>query len=152
MQMALFLKYKVRLVAKGFHKTPDIDYFETFSPVEKQSSVRVVLSLAIMKHWTVKQLDINNVFFNEELTEDVFMFQPKSFVQQPAGQVCKFIKALYGLKQAPKAWFDRLRKILLQWGFKNSRADSSLFFKKENESIVVVLIYVDDILLQELIR
>lgn len=50
MQMALFLKYKVRLVAKGFHQTPDIDYFETFSPVKKQSTVRFVLSLAVTKH------------------------------------------------------------------------------------------------------
>lgn len=80
------------------------------------------------------------------------MFQPEDFVQQPTSHVCKLIKALYGLKQGPKAWFDRLRKTLLQWGFQNSRADSSLFFKKENESIVVVLIYVDDILLQELMR
>ncbi|KAH9711302.1 retrovirus-related pol polyprotein from transposon RE1 [Citrus sinensis] len=140
-------KYKARLVAKGFHQTPGIDYFETFSPVVKQSTVRIILSLAVMKGWKIRQIDINNAFLNGELNEDVYMFQPEGFVQSPSGHVCKLHKALYGLKQAPRAWFDRLRKALLQWGFQNSKADSSLFIKHESGGIVVVLVYVDDILI-----
>ena len=75
------------------------------------------------------------------------MFQPERFVQSPSGHVCKLHKALYGLKQAPRAWFDRLRKAMLQWGFQNSKADSSLFIKHESGGIVIVLVYVDDILI-----
>lgn len=60
--------------------------------------------------------------------------------------MCQLNKALYGLKQAPRAWFDRLRLTLLQWVFKNSKADSSLFFLNKNSKIIFILIYVDDIL------
>ncbi|KAH9672921.1 retrovirus-related pol polyprotein from transposon RE1 [Citrus sinensis] len=140
-------KYKAWLVAKGFHQTPGIDYFETFSPVVKQSTVRIILSLAVMKRWKIRQIDINNAFLNGELNEDVYMFQPEGFVQSPSGHVCKLHKALYGLKQAPRAWFDRLRKALLQWGFQNSKAGSSLFIKHELGGIVAIIVYVDDILI-----
>lgn len=75
------------------------------------------------------------------------MFQPEGFVQPPSGHVCKLFKAFYGLKKAPRAWFDKLKKAMLQWEFQNSRADSSLFFKHELGGVMVVLIYVDDILI-----
>ncbi|KAH9723162.1 reverse transcriptase Ty1/copia-type domain-containing protein [Citrus sinensis] len=140
-------EYKARLGSNGFHQTPGIDYFETFSPVVNQSTMRIVLSLAIMKSWKIRQIDINNAFLNGQLNEDVYMFQPEGFVQPSSGHVCKLLKALYGLKQALRAWFDRLRKALLKWGFQNSRTDSSLFFKHELGGIVVVLVYVDDILI-----
>ena len=71
-------EYKARLVANGFHQTPGIDYFETFSPVVKQSTMRIVLSLAVMKSWKIRQIDINNVFLNGQL--NVYMFQPEGFV------------------------------------------------------------------------
>jgi len=70
-------KFKVRLVAKGFHQTYGIDFFETFSPVVKPCTVRIILSLAVMHHWSIRQLDINNAFLNGELTEDVYMHQPE---------------------------------------------------------------------------
>ncbi|KAH9723150.1 retrovirus-related pol polyprotein from transposon RE2 [Citrus sinensis] len=111
-------EYKARLVANGFHQTPGIDYFGNFSLVVKQSTMRIVLSLAVMKSWKIRQIDINNAFLNGQLNED-----------------------------APRAWFDRLRKALLKWGFQNSRTDSSLFFKHELGGIVVVLVYVDEILI-----
>ncbi|KAH9785453.1 retrovirus-related pol polyprotein from transposon RE1 [Citrus sinensis] len=78
---------------------------------------------------------------------ETFSPVPEGFVQSSSDHVCKLHKALYGLKQAPRAWFDRLRKALLQWGFQNSKADSSLFIKHESGGIVVVLVYVDDILI-----
>ena len=62
---------------------------------------------------------------------------------------CKLHKALYGLKQAPRVWFDKLRNSLMQWGFKNSKSDSSLFLKKNKRSIILILIYVDDIFITE---
>ncbi|KAH9801347.1 retrovirus-related pol polyprotein from transposon RE1 [Citrus sinensis] len=80
-------KYKAWLVAKGFHQTPGIDYFETFSSVVKQSTVRIILSLTVMKGWKIRQIDINNAFLNGELNEDVYMFQPEGFVQSPSGHV-----------------------------------------------------------------
>ncbi|KAJ4718927.1 Retrovirus-related Pol polyprotein from transposon TNT 1-94 [Melia azedarach] len=140
-------KFKARLVAKGFHQTPGIDFLETFSPVAKAAIVRVLLSIAVMKGWSIRQIDINNAFLNGELTEIVYMHQPKGFINSAFPQhVCKLNKALYGLKQASRAWFDKLKSTILQWGFSNSRADTSLFVKHTSSSFLLVLIYVDDIL------
>ncbi|KAH9779268.1 retrovirus-related pol polyprotein from transposon RE1 [Citrus sinensis] len=138
-------KYKARLVAKGFHQTAGVDYSETYSPVVKSSTVRVILSLAVMQGWNVRQIDINNAFLNGDLTEDVYMQQPEGFVSE-GGYICKLNKALYGLKQAPRAWYDKLKGCLTDWNFTNSKADTSLFIRHDIKGIILVLIYVDDIL------
>ncbi|KAH9682071.1 retrovirus-related pol polyprotein from transposon RE2 [Citrus sinensis] len=140
-------KYKARLVAKGFHQTYGADFFETFSPVVKSCTIRIILSLAVMNHWTIRQLDVNNAFLNDVLTEEVFMHQFEGFIDpQHPTYVCKLNKALYGLKQAPRSWYDRLKGSLLQWGFQTSRSDTSLFLKHTGSDVLVILIYVDDIL------
>ncbi|KAH9652499.1 hypothetical protein KPL70_027119 [Citrus sinensis] len=142
-------KYKARLVAKGFQQTEGIDYFETFSPVVKACTVRIIFSLAVINEWKIRQVDANNAFLNGELTEDVYMHQPACFIDDKKSSfVCKLKKALYGLKQAPRAWYDKLKNCLISnWGFQNSRADTYLFFKEIQGSIILVLIYVDDILI-----
>lgn len=141
-------KYKARLVAKGFHQTHGVDFFETFSPVVKSCTVRLVLSLAVMNHWPIRQLDVNNAFLNGVLTEDVFMHQPEGFIDfQYPSYVCKLNKALYGLMQAPRAWYDRLKGSLLQWGFQASKSDTSMFVQYFETDILLILVYVDDILI-----
>lgn len=136
-------RYKARLVAKG--QTPGLDYFETFSPVVKSSTIRIRLSLAVFYSWDIQQIDVNNAFLNGELAETVYMVQPEGFVdpKQPT-HVCKLHKALYGLKQAPRAWFDKLKGVLLEWGFRNSTSDASLFYYKQGTAVIYILIYVDD--------
>ncbi|KAH9752991.1 retrovirus-related pol polyprotein from transposon RE1 [Citrus sinensis] len=141
-------KYKARLVAKGFQQIEGVNYFETFSPVVKSATVRVILSLAVMNQWQIRQVDVNNAFLNGDLTEEVYMRQPEGFVDpQRPDSVCKLHKALYGLKQAPRGWFDKLKSSLIQWGFKNSKSDTSLFLRRTKSSIIIILIYVDDILI-----
>lgn len=94
-------RYKARLVAKGFHQTYGIDFFETYSPVVKSSTIRVILSISVLHHWNIRQLDVNNAFLNGALTEDVYVHQPEGFIHpQYHHHVCKLQKALYGLKQA----------------------------------------------------
>ena len=141
-------KYKTHLVAKGFHQTTGIDYSETFSPVVKSSTVRVILSLAVMQGWNVRQIDVNNAFLNGDLTEDVYMQQPEGFVSN-GGYVCELNKALYSLKQTPRAWYDKLKGFLTSWNFTNSKADTSLFVRDYVKGIIIILIYVDDILITE---
>ena len=140
-------KYKARLVAKGFQQIEGVNYFDTFSLVVKPTTVRVVFSLAVMNQWIIRQVDVNNALLNGELSEEVFMQQLESFVDRSKpNYVCRLHKALYGLKQAPRAWFEKLRGCLLQWGFRNSKSDSSLFLRRTKLSLIIVLIYVDDIL------
>ncbi|CAM8951492.1 unnamed protein product [Rhodiola kirilowii] len=121
-------KYKARLVAKGFHQRPGCDFTETFSPVIKPVTVRTVLTLAVSSGWPLRQIDVNNAFLQGHLSEDVFMEQPPGFLDKAfPHHVCKLKKAIYGLKQAPRAWYTELRNFMLQVGFVNSFADSSLF-------------------------
>ncbi|CAL8083411.1 unnamed protein product [Prunus armeniaca] len=121
-------RYKVRLVANGFHQKPGIDYTETFSPVVKHNTIRLVLSLAVSKQWPIRQLDVQNAFLHGFLNEDVYMRQPAGFVDQEyPNYVCKLQRSIYGLKQAPRAWFHRFSEFLLQLGFEASTCDYSLF-------------------------
>ena len=107
-------KYKAHLMAKGYHQTQGVDFIETFSLVVKSCTVKVVLSLVVIHHWPIRQLDINNAFLNGVLTEEVFMHQTEDFIDfAHSSYVCRLNKALYGLKQAPRAWYNRLKGSLL---------------------------------------
>jgi hypothetical protein len=141
-------RYKARLVDRGFTQQEGIDYSETFSPVIKHATVRLVFSIAISCGWKIHQLDIHNAFLNGVLDEEVYMKQPPGFVDSALpSNVCRLHKSLYGLKQAPRAWHTRLNDFLLSIGFRASKVDTSLFIFSVGVDICYLLVYVDDILL-----
>ncbi|RVW35848.1 Retrovirus-related Pol polyprotein from transposon RE1 [Vitis vinifera] len=122
-------RYKARLVAKGFTQTYGIDYTETFAPMAKLNTIRVLLSLAANLDWPLHQFDIKNVFLNGELEEEVFVMLPPGFCkEEEETRVSKLKKSLYSLKQSPRAWFDR-------------------FAKSNNGRMTILIVYVDDIIL-----
>jgi hypothetical protein len=124
--------YKGRLVAKGFKQQYGIDYEDTFSPVVKIATIRLVLSLAVARGWCLRQLDVQNAFLHGILEEEVYMKQPPGFENRNASHlVCKLDKAIYGLKQAPRAWYSRLSTKLISLGFRASKSDTSLFISIE---------------------
>ncbi|RVX14302.1 Retrovirus-related Pol polyprotein from transposon TNT 1-94 [Vitis vinifera] len=123
-------RFKARLVARGFTQSYGIDYQETFAPVAKLNTIRILLSLAVNQDWCLQQLDIKNAFLNGDLEEEVYMEIPPGFEESMAkNQVCKLQKSLYGLKQSPRAWFDRFTKAVLKLGYKQGQADHTLFVK-----------------------
>lgn len=141
-------RYKARLVARGFTQQEGIDYDETFSPVIKPVTLRMVLAIAISQGWPIRQLDVQNAFLHGRLEEEVYMQQPPGYIDPlRPHHVCKLRRSLYGLKQAPRACFLRLSAFLQQYGFRGSHADSSLFVLRTASFHMFLLVYVDDIII-----
>ena len=109
---------KERLVCKGYSQEEGIDYGEIFSPVARLEGVRNLFAYVAHKGFKVYQMDVKFAFLNGIIDEEVYIEQPKGFVDpNKRDMVCKLHKALYGLKQAPQAWYERLHNYLLKIGF-----------------------------------
>lgn len=120
--------YKARLVAKGFNQREKVDYEETFSPVIKSITIKIVFIIAQTWNWYMRLLDVSNAFLNEKINVVVDMKQPSRFVHRELNNhVCLLNKFIYGLKQTPRAQFQTLRNFLIKLQFQENFADSSLF-------------------------
>ena len=134
-------------MAKGYTQTYGIDYTETFAPVAKINTVRVLLSLAANLGWPLQQFDVKNVFLHGKLSEEVYMELPPGCMipETHSQKVCRLKKSLYGLKQSLRAWFGRFTKSMKAFGYCQTNSDHSLFLKKQQGKITVLIVYVDDI-------
>ena len=139
---------KARLVAKGYAQVEGIDYEETFSPVARFETIRVVLALAAQWKLQVFQLDVKSAFLNGDLQEEVYVDQPQGFTKKgEEHKVFKLHKALYGLKQAPRAWYGKIDSFFAQNNFTRSENEPTLYVKRRDESeFLIVCLYVDDII------
>jgi hypothetical protein len=141
-------KHKACLVARGFTQQHGIDYGDTFSPVVKTQTIRLVLSLVVSRGWSLRQIDVSNAFLHGFLSEDVYMQQPPGFEDSRyPSHVCKLQRSIYGLKQSPRAWYAHLSARLYQLGFVSSKADTSLFIFSQGDICIYMLVYVDDIVI-----
>ena len=96
-------KYKVRLVIKDYKQTEGLNYFDTYSPITRINSIRMVLVIVALKNLEVHQMDVKTTFLNGDLEEEIYMEQPEGFsAPRQEKKVCKLVKSLYGLKQASK--------------------------------------------------
>nr|GEX31405.1 hypothetical protein [Tanacetum cinerariifolium] len=120
----IVVRNKARLVAQGHRQEEGIDYDEVFAP-----------------------MDVRSVFLYESVKEEVYVTQPKGFVDpQHLKKIYKVVKALYGLHQAPRAWYATLSTFLLKHGYRRGTIDKTLFLKKNNRDIILIQVYVDDII------
>jgi hypothetical protein len=133
-------------VARGFSQVEGVDYDETFAPVARHTSIRVVNSIAAEMGWKIHQMDVKTAFLNGLIEEEVYIEQPLGFeVHGRESHVCRLKKALYGLKQAPRAWYSRIDAYLQQLGFEKSEADPNLYFIMVGEDPLILLLYVNDL-------
>ena len=140
--------FKARLVAKGYKQKEGMDYFDTYAPVARITSIRVLFALASIYHLHVHQMDVKTAFLNGDLNEEIYVEQPEGFILKGnENKVYKLVKSLYGLKQAPKDWHEKFDSTILCNGFVHNGADKCIYSKFLDEYGVIICLYVDDLLL-----
>nr|GEY72836.1 hypothetical protein [Tanacetum cinerariifolium] len=136
-ESSLVIRNKARLVAVGYSQQEGIDYDEMFAPVARIEAIRLFLTYAAHKYFTVFQMDVKTTFLNGILKEEVHVGQPPGFVsKQYPDHVYALDEALYGLKQASRAWYDVLSQFLIDSGFQKGSIDTTLFIKKKGKHIM----------------
>jgi hypothetical protein len=123
-------------------------YFdETFAPVARLESIRILLAYATHHDFKLYQMDVKSAFLNIPIKEEVYVEQISGFEDKEyPNHVYKLHKTLYGLKQAPRAWYECLRDFLIKNGFMIGKVDSTLFTRKMEKDLFVCQIYIDDII------
>jgi transposase InsO family protein len=142
------VRYKARLVAKGYSQVEGVDFNETFAPVAKFCTIRCMGAIGAAMDLEMHQMDVITAFLNPLLEEVIFMDQPKGFVVEGREQLkCKLKKAIYGLRQSGRAWYMDVDALFAREGYKRSHADHSLYIKQTSASLVIVIVYVDDLII-----
>ena len=142
-------KPKVRLVAMGCRQIQGIDYNDTYAPVVTMTTIRTILALVASLDLELEQMDVVTAFLNGDLDEDIYMAVPEGFRTAANGnKVCKLQKSLYGLKQAPRQWYAKMHNFLVSdCNFSSSANDPCLYFRHANNTITLICLYVDDLLI-----
>jgi transposase InsO family protein len=141
-------RYKARLVAKGFSQKEGVDYKETFAPVAKFTSIRLLLALAAREDYEIHQMDVKTAFLHGDLDVDIYMRQPEGFVEPGKERlVCHLKKSLYGLKQASRAWYHKIDAALSILGFTALASDHCIYMARDDQLVTFIVLYVDDLLL-----
>ena len=141
------VRYKARLVARGFDQREGVDYEETFAPVVRHSTLRLLLALSVELDMSVTHMDVETAFLYGELDHTVFMEQPEGFGKENNDLVCKLNKSVYGLKQSSRQWYEKMKKTLINIGFRQSYKEPCVFIMKSKESLIIIAMYVDDLLI-----
>ena len=130
-------RYKARLVAQGYAQQEGIDYTETFAPVIKYQSLRMLLAIATEKNMLVHQMDVKTAFLNGILREEIYLVQPEgNIVHGQEEKVCKLNRSLYGLKQSPRCWNQRIDNFLRNEGFNKCLSDNATYVKGKHQQQV----------------
>ena len=142
------LQHKARLVAQGFSQIKGVDYFDTFSPVTRNTSVFVLLTLAAHFKYDIHHMDFNSAYLNAKLSEEIYMRPPKGFPRAMRDdEVLRLNKSLYGLKQSGREWYLLISSSLRRLGWKENKKDPCFFSRKAYGQREHLLLYVDDLMI-----
>jgi hypothetical protein len=146
-EVARIIRLKARLVARGFSQIYGIDYLDTYAPVVKLASIRILLAVAATYGLEIHQMDIVTAFLAGDLEEEIFMEQPEGFEigTREEDLVCRLRRSLYGLKQAPRIWNQRIRLFLKSIGFEQTYSDPCVYINKETD--IIIAMWVDDLII-----
>ncbi|CAI7789159.1 unnamed protein product [Closterium sp. NIES-54] len=139
--------FKARYVARGFSQRQGVDYFQTFSPTPKMTTLRVLLHVAAQCDYELHSLDFSTAFLQGSLHEEIWLRRPPGFTGSfPPSTQWSLRRPVYGLRQAPREWHDTLRTTLAALGFAPSTVNPSLFLRTDTSlPPFYVLVYVDDL-------
>lgn len=140
-------RFKSRLAAKGCAQQYGIDFYETFSPVVRYSSVTLIISLAVEHNLFLHQMDVSTAYLNSELSEEVYMKQPDGFANKHHGKVLRLKKSLYGLKQSGREWNAKLDAVLRKLHFVPCASEPCVYTRNEEDNFNIIAVYVDDLLI-----
>ena len=142
-------RFKARLVARGFTQVYGTDYLDTYAPVTRLETIRLLFALAAEKDWEIRQIDVKTAYLNGKLDEEIFMEPPEGY-PVPEGHVLLLKKALYGLKQAGRQWFKCLRTAVSKFGLKPLANDPHTYVAHKVvdgvKRTLILPVYVDDLL------
>jgi len=146
-EIARIVRLKARLVARGFSQIYGIDYLDTYAPVVKLASIRILLAIAAINGLEIHQMDVVTAFLAGNLEEEIFMEQPEGFEigSKEDDLVCRLRKSIYGLKQAPRVWNQRIRHFLKSIGFEQTYADPCVYINRGTD--VIIAMWVDDLII-----
>ena len=128
---------KACLVAQGYLQMEGVEYDETCTLVARMESIKILLALICHLRFKLYQIDVKTAFLNEILKEDVYVAQPKGFIDPHfPDKVLSLKKALYGLKQALRTWYYWLTQYLVSHGFTKGKTNQTLFIKREDNELI----------------
>ncbi len=142
-------RFKARYVAKGYSQIPGRDFFETYAPTARLSTVRALFATAAQFDYELWQMDVKTAYLNAEIEEEVYLDQPEGYEERDGDDnrlYCRLKKTIYGLRQAGRNWNSMITEFMESVGFVKSLADQCLFIKRDGDSISYVTIWVDDII------
>jgi Reverse transcriptase (RNA-dependent DNA polymerase)/gag-polypeptide of LTR copia-type/Integrase core domain/GAG-pre-integrase domain len=142
------IKFKARFVAQGFLQRYGVDYVDTYAPVARIPSIRIIIALTAHHDWELHQMDVKSAYLNGDLEEEIYMHQPEGYAAPGKEQhVWKLNKSLYGLKQAGRTWHHKIDVALKRRGFTTLDADHCVYVRRRTDSVIIIALYVDDLLI-----
>lgn len=141
-------RYKARLVVLGNHQRFGEDFFETYAPVLRYESLRLLLAFAIFHDLEIHQMDVEGAFLQAELDEEIYVRPPEGYRDpKHPHKVWRLVKSLYGLKQAPMIWNQKIDGLLKSKGYTPMQADPCVYIRWEEDKVTIVSLFVDDIII-----